>query len=112
MATQETHDSDTDSPIAALTGAQAEGLGLMAWLGTATLQNMRILGAEMANFTADRMGKDLRAQQALWNCRNPEDVVAVQAGYVEETLSDYADAAGRLAEMGGDMFDKALERAR
>lgn len=109
MAKRETQDGN---PIAALAEAQAEGLGLMVWLGNATLENMRILGAEMANFTADRLHKDIRAQHALMTCRSPEDLAAMQADYMGDMLSDYADAAVTLAEMGGDMFDKALSRAR
>ncbi|PTN01062.1 phasin protein [Rhodovulum imhoffii] len=100
--------TDSQDPFEVLQKAQAEGLGILAWLGGTMLNNMARFGTEFTHFAADRLQKDLEAQQALMACRDPQELARLQAGFLEAAMTDYAGETGKVLQMGDLMLRSAL----
>ncbi|ARC89134.1 phasin family protein [Rhodovulum sp. MB263] len=103
----------TPSAAAALEAAlraQAEGWGMMAWVGATMADHVRRTGSEMAAFARDEARRNADAMQRLAACRTPESLTDWQGDYLGETVAACRDEAERLARMQAEVCDMTLSR--
>lgn len=98
------------APLGELLKAQAEGLGLMAWLGAALMDHAARMGSEMGGFVREQARRDLDALGKLANCRSPEKAVQVQGAYLGDKMTALAEEAERLGRLNAHMCDLTQKR--
>jgi chromosome segregation ATPase len=89
-------------PQAALAGAGDAG--------SAVLDGMSRVRAEVADFVAERIRKDIETQAELLGCRNLGEIREVQSRFVRAAIDEYAAETTRLFKLGGELMSKALPR--
>jgi hypothetical protein len=89
-------------PQAALAGAGDAG--------SAVLEGMSRVRAEVADFVAERIRKDIETQAELLGCRNLGEIREVQSRFVRTAIDEYAAETTRLFKLGGELMSKALPR--
>jgi hypothetical protein len=101
-STQSTPKKETpESPLAQL---QEAGLGSMLGMGTAWMEAFSDLGAEVANFVADRIREDVKTQHKILHCKDVAELQHIQAQFVQKAIEDYQTETGRLVEMTRNTF--------
>ncbi len=100
---------DTTDPIATLQQAQADGMAVMTSLGAAMADNMRKFGTEMTAFVGERFKEDVKTQHALVTCRRLDDLAEIQADFMKTAFDQYSAEAGKMTELGADLFEKATK---
>jgi len=106
-----TPETTTDpSPLDAVLRAQAEGFGLMAWVGAAMLDHAARSASELAAFARDEARRDLDAFGRLATCRGAERLAAVQASYLGQKIAACTDEAGKLARMTAETCEVTRRR--
>lgn len=98
------------SPLDAVLRTQAEGFGLMAWLGTVMLDHAARSASELAAFARDEARRDVAAFGRLAGCRDADRLATVQAGYLGEKVAACRDEAGKLARMTAETCDVTRRR--
>jgi hypothetical protein len=92
------------SHVSDLTGAMMAGQpAAKAW--------MEIMN-ESARFVADRLQKDVEAQQALLQCKTPEDVVEVQTEFFQTAMTQYTEEAQRIFALMSGAAEEVVEDAK
>jgi len=90
--------------------AQAEGLGLWAWVGAKMMDHVARTGTELAGFARDETRRDIAALGALAACRDPERAAAIRGAYLGEKLAACTDEAERLARRHAEMCEVTRRR--
>jgi|TARA_R110000737_G_scaffold84925_2_gene117445 hypothetical protein len=85
----------------ALTQFALPAFGSMFQMGTAWMENVTAISAEMAEFMSTRLQQDMAAQQALFGCKTLGELEALRADFLKTTMSDYMAQASKIAEMTG-----------
>ncbi|SIO05607.1 Phasin protein [Rhodovulum sp. ES.010] len=98
------------APVEATLKAQAEGLGLMAWLGAVFLDHAARAATEMASFARDEARRDLEALGRLVTCRDPEAAARLQRTHLVTKLAASSDEAGKLARMTAETCEVTRKR--
>ncbi|HDR28084.1 hypothetical protein [Rhodovulum sp.] len=104
--------ADTPFPASfdAVLKTQAEGLGLMAWVGAAMLDHAARTATELAVFARDEARCDAEALGALATCRDPEQLAGLPASYLGAKIAACTDEAGKLARMTAEVCEVTRRR--
>ena len=83
----------------------AGGEALEAWLemNRSLLARFGDMQQQAARFLARRVEEDLGAQRDLAACRTPAEALEVFSAFTRKMIADYADEAGRLSDITGEM---------
>ena len=102
MATKQTPEppADENTTLTALTKLQEAGLGNMLGMGTAWMEAMGDMSAEMAGFIAERIKEDVKTQHEILHCKNVADLQHIQARFIQKAMDQYQAETGKLVEMG------------
>ncbi|ARE41586.1 hypothetical protein RGUI_3445 [Rhodovulum sp. P5] len=90
--------------------AQAEGLGMMAWVGAAMMDHVRRTSSELAGFARDQARQDLDTLSGMLTCGSPERAAKMQGAYIEAKMSALVEEAERLGRMHADMCETTHKR--
>lgn len=97
-------DPTSDQPLNSITQLQDAGLGNLMWLGTAWLEAMSDLSAEITGFVAERIKEDVKTQHEILHCKNVGDLQHIQAQFIQKAIDQYQEETGKLVEMSTQMF--------
>ena len=102
---QTTVSTDTvEMAQAVMTQVDDAGLGPIRWMGTAWLEKLADINAELARFVADRIREDVKAQHDMLHCKSTKDLQAAQVAFIETAYAQYRAQTGKLVKMGLDMM--------
>mgnify|MGYP001827623066 CR=1 FL=1 len=87
-------------------GIQSAALDPTRWLGTAWLEGMGQIGAELADFLAARIGEDVKTQHEILHCKDPAELQTIQARFMARAVEQYSAETGKLVEMSQDMITR------
>lgn len=90
----------------AATQLQEAGLGSMMGVGTAWMEAMSDMGAEMVSFVAERIKEDVKTQHEILHCKNVADLQHIQAKFIQKAMDQYHAETGKLVEMTTSAFAK------
>lgn len=107
--TQEATTSTTPEPLNALTQIQEAGLGSLMGMSTAWVEAISGMGAEVANFVADRIKEDVKTQHQVLHCKNVADLHNIQAEFIQNAMSQYQAETGKLLKMGTEAFASSTD---
>ncbi|WP_299692155.1 phasin family protein [uncultured Tateyamaria sp.] len=96
--------STPDAPLSAITQLQEAGLGSMVGMGTAWLEAVSDMSAEVAHFIAERIKEDVKTQHEILHCKNVADLQSIQAEFIQTAVDQYQAETGKLVEMGTKAF--------
>lgn len=94
-------------PVRAMADLQRAGLGSLSWMGTAWLEAMGDIGAEVASFVATRIREDAATQHAILHCHDPEELQRIQGHFMQRAIDQYVEETGRMVELGSHLWDEA-----
>lgn len=98
------------APFDAVLKAQAEGLGLMAWVGAAMLDHAARTASDVAAFVRDEARRDVETLGRLATCRDPGQLAEMRAAYLGAKIAACAEEAGRLAQRTAEVCDVTRRR--
>lgn len=78
-----------DTGISAVTAAMMAG-------NPVTSQAWRSFMSETARFLTERLHQDLNTQKAIMACKNPTELLQVQAAFLKMAMDQYTDYATRI----------------
>lgn len=96
-----TQTDTTANPTATLEEA---GLGKMMGPGTAWLESMAAMSAEVASFVAERLKEDVKTQHKILHCKNVSELQHIQAQFLQKAIDQYQEETGKLIEMSTGAF--------
>ncbi len=108
MANKATSEKPTpeETPANAFAQWHEAGLGNMVGAGTAWMEALGDIGAEVMNFVAERIKEDVKTQHKILHCKNVSELQHIQAEFLEKAVKQYQAETGKLVEMS----TKALAR--
>lgn len=83
---------------------QKAGLGSLMGMGTAWVEAMSAMSAEMGDFIAERIKEDVKTQHEILNCRTVSDLREIQAQFMQKAIDQYQAETGKLVEIGTKAF--------
>ncbi|MEO0752128.1 MAG: phasin family protein [Pseudomonadota bacterium] len=83
---------------------QKAGMGNLMGIGTAWIEAMGAMSAEMAEFVADRIKEDVKTQHEILHCKDVADLQRIQAQFMQKAIDQYQAETGKLVEMGTKAF--------
>lgn len=98
--TKEETTSTTPETVNTLAYLQEAGLGNVMGMSTAWAEAISDMGAEVANFVAERIKEDVKTQHEILHCKNVADVQHIQAEFIQKAMDQYQAETGKLLEMG------------
>ncbi len=105
MANTTAKQEDTGSTaFDAVSHLQEAGMGNLMGLGTAWIEAMSAMSAEVAGFVADRIKEDVKTQHEILHCKNVADLQHIQAQFMQRAIDQYQAETGKLVEMGTKAF--------
>ena len=107
MADKSTREGNTpasEAPLSAITQLQEAGLGSMMGMGTAWIEAVSDMRAEVAHFVAERIKEDVKTQHEILHCKNVADLQQIQAQFIQKAMDQYQAETGKLVEMGTRAF--------
>ena len=102
--TQDKTSTSADAPFNAITQLQEAGLGSMMGIGTAWVEAISDMNAEVAQFVAERIKDDVKTQHQILHCQNVADLQHIQAQFIKRAMDQYQAETGKLVEMGTNAF--------
>lgn len=102
--TQEKTQTAADEPLNAITQLQQAGLGSMMGMGTAWIETISDMSAEVAEFVAERIKEDVKTQHEILHCKNVGELQDIQAQFIQKAMDQYQAETGKLLEMGVSAF--------
>jgi len=87
-------------PFNAFSQLQEAGLGNLMGMGTAWVEAISDMGAEVTNFIAERITEDVKTQHEILHCKKIADLQQIQAGFIKKAIEQYQVETGKLVEMG------------
>ena len=87
-----------------LTHLQQAGMGNLMGMGTAWIEAVGAMSAEVASFIATRIQEDVKTQHEILHCKNPADLQHIQAQFIQKAIDQYQAETGKLVEMGKKAF--------
>ncbi|WP_299031301.1 phasin family protein [uncultured Sulfitobacter sp.] len=103
-STQDKTTTAADAPFNAMTQLQEAGLGSMMGMGTAWVEAISDMSAEVASFVAERIKEDVKTQHEVLHCNNAADLQHIQAQFIQKAMDQYRAETGKLVEMGTKAF--------
>jgi hypothetical protein len=92
------------APVDAFAQMNADGFQQMLGLGTAWMEAMSDMGAEVMSFVADRIKEDVKTQHKILHCKNVSDLQQIQSEFIQRAMDQYQAETGKLVEMGNKAF--------
>ena len=102
--TQDPKTTASAEPFNAMTQLQEAGFGNMMGMGTAWMEALSEMSAEVAGFVANRIKEDAKTQHEILHCKNPADLQHIQAQFMQKAMDQYHAETGKLVEMGTQAF--------
>jgi hypothetical protein len=102
--TQDQTPTAADAPFGAIKQLQDAGLGSMIGMGTAWVEAISDISAEVAHFVAERIKEDVKTQHEILHCQNVADLQHIQAQFIQKAMDQYQAETGKLVEMGTNAF--------
>jgi phage gp36-like protein len=102
--TQNPETSATETPFSATTQLQDAGFGNMMGMGTAWVEALSDMSAEVVSFMADRIKEDVKTQHKILHCKNAADLQHIQSQFMQNAMDQYNAETGKLVEMGTKVF--------
>ena len=93
-----------EAPMQAVAKLQEAGFTNLMGMGTAWMEAMSEMSAELANFVAERIKEDVKTQHEILNCKNVADLQHIQAKFVQKAIDQYQAETGKLVEMSQKAF--------
>ena len=103
-STQNKTTTAADAPFNAITQLQEAGLGSIMGMGTAWVEAISDMSAEVASFVAERIKEDVKTQHEILHCKNAADLQHIQAQFIQKATDQYKVETGKLVEMGTKAF--------
>lgn len=94
----------SEAPLNAITQLQEAGLGSMMGMGTAWIEAVSDMSAEVAHFVAERIKEDVKTQHEILHCKNVADLQHIQAQFIQKAMDQYQAETGKLVEMSTKAF--------
>jgi phage gp36-like protein len=101
---QDTNTPSSTQPLNAVTQLQEAGFRNMMGMGTAWVEALSDMSAEMAGFVADRIKEDVKTQHEILHCKNAADLSQIQSRFMQKAMDQYKAETGKLVEMGTSAF--------
>ncbi|MGV6848154.1 MAG: phasin family protein [Marinibacterium sp.] len=98
-ATKDATEDAAEAVRAAVDQLQSLGLSAMPWMGTEWMEKMGDLSAEVLQFLAERVKRDVEFQHRLLHCADMKEVHEIQAEFVQTAIDNYTEETGKLVEM-------------
>ncbi|EEB82490.1 phasin family protein [Roseobacter sp. GAI101] len=98
--TQTPKTSSATDPFSAMTQIQKAGFGSMMGMGTAWVEALSDMSAEMADFVAERIKEDVKVQHELLHCKNVANLQHIRGQYLQRAIDQYQAETSKLVEMG------------
>jgi hypothetical protein len=102
--TQDPATSSAAEPFNAMAQFQEAGFGNMIGMGTAWVEALSDMSAEVVGFVADRIKEDVKTQHEILHCKNAADLQHIQAQFMQNALDQYKAETGKLVEMTTKAF--------
>lgn len=96
--------STADAPMSTIIQLQEAGMGSMMGMGTAWVEAVSDMSAEVAHFIAERIKEDVKTQHEILHCKNVADLQQIQAQFIQKAVDQYQAETGKLVEMGTNAF--------
>jgi hypothetical protein len=94
-------------------GAQAASdLASAMMLGQPAAKAWAEVMNESARFVADRLQKDVEAQQALLKCKTPAEVAQVQSEFFQTAIEEYTEEAKRMFEILSGAAEETMDEVK
>jgi len=97
------------------TERSARNTETILYSGTAASRLVSGMSQEYLEFVRHQLEKSMDRMNALWRCRTPQDVAAVQSDLMRETVGSVLESSRRVADMSLKVADDAtkhMERVR
>ncbi|MFK7837435.1 MAG: phasin family protein [Sulfitobacter sp.] len=94
-----------NAPFNAMAHLQEAGMGNLMGMGTAWIEAVSAMTAEVAGFVAERIKEDVKTQHEILHCKNVSDLQHIQAQFMQKAIDQYQAETGRLVEMGTKAFN-------
>lgn len=95
---------ETRTPARQLTDAMAQlqsaGFGSMMGMGTAWVETLSDMSAEMLGFVADRIKEDVKTQHQILHCKDAAELQHIQAQFLQKAFDQYQIETCKLVAMG------------
>lgn len=113
---QKRRETKTETPIPGLESMpelatlQAFGFNSMTAFGTAWVEAMSEMGAEVLSFVADRIKEDVKTQHQLLHCKDVTELQKIQARFMKDAIEQYTAETGKLVQMSQLFFPGTGQR--
>ena len=94
----------TEAALSTITQLQEAGLGNMMGMGTAWIEAVSDMSAEVAQFIAERIKEDVKTQHEILHCSNVADLQHIQAEFIQKAMDQYQAETSKLVEMSTKAF--------
>lgn len=84
----------------AMFDVEKSAVGTLTWFGTAWVETLGQMGAEMVEFAGRRAREEARTQHDLLHCRSLPEVQRVQTRFLQTAIDQYTAEIGRFAALG------------
>lgn len=102
--TQDPKSSEAAAPVNAMKHLQDAGFGNMMGMGTAWIEALSEMSAEVVGFVAERIKEDVKTQHEILHCKDPADLQHIQSQFMQKAMDQYKAETGKLVEMGTKAF--------
>ena len=102
--------STTETSLNAMAELQRAGFGNVMGMGTAWMEAVSDMGAEVVSFVADRIQEDVKAQHKMLHCKDMAELQHIQAEFFQKALDQYQAETGKLVEMGAAAFSTGNDK--
>jgi len=93
------HKADAVAASHTLAQLQEAGFTNMVGMGTAWLESINEMSAEVLSFVADRVKEDVKTQHRMMHCKNVSELQHIQAEFIQKAIDQYQAETGKLVEM-------------
>lgn len=104
-----TPDTQPDKTASANADLAQTGLSHMTGWGTAWMEAVSELGAEVASFVADRIKEDVKTQHAILHCKDMAEFQHIHAQFIQKAIAQYQDETGKLVELSKSAFPSGVK---
>lgn len=109
---EKTSKAEAEAFTASLAEMQKAGFGSMASFGTAWLEGVSDLSAEVLGFVADRIKEDVHTQHEMLHCKDLGELQKIQSRFIQKAIEQYTAETGKLVEMSNVAFTNAMASSK
>lgn len=91
---------------------QKAGFGNMMGMGTAWMEAVSDMGAEVVSFVANRIQEDVKTQHKILHCKDFTELQQIQAEFFQKALDQYQAETGKLVEMSAAAFTAGNDKTK